>query len=241
MRSLLACSLTCKSWLPRSRHYKFASVEFHGRRASFRDCPIAALYVQNLVVQGAMVSEVEFNCCPKLQTVTFDSVHFSDIAIAAFHSANGCHRVTRLRLNMCRVTNLAAIIYSFPALTSLSLEYVTWIGPADNHIPATSVTGVPPLSGRLYIESHRQRYHRYSLVRLLHALSDLPHGVQFQSVEIDSAKHIWAEPLNKLLKACGPHLRSLLLGNCLLEVGEQPFQPLLKINIMMFRQHTYHY
>ncbi|PCH33762.1 hypothetical protein WOLCODRAFT_112452 [Wolfiporia cocos MD-104 SS10] len=163
-RSLAACSLTCRDWVPTARYHLFASVTLHSARlcAAFANLvqrsPLIAPYVRELNVSklskhaesdSLLVERTLRTILTRLEqthTLSVSLLNAQSIAIMQ-SSLTRNPSVTELHLQFCEFATFGDVIdllSAFPELESLALRGVSW-GDASLGHHAPRATSFPKL------------------------------------------------------------------------------------------------
>ncbi|KAH9949039.1 hypothetical protein B0H21DRAFT_657676, partial [Amylocystis lapponica] len=146
-KALCNCALTCRAWLPRSRHNLFHTLSINSFAALEALASISRMprilphfnVVHELSLHSAPVHTPFVHLLPLLfpqvlQTAKVLKILFTDWSAFPSHPGTRFHRsmfpsLTKLDLTHCTfgsLNELFHLIYAFPSLSHLSLSFVTW-------------------------------------------------------------------------------------------------------------------
>lgn len=157
IRALKACSLTHRTWLPRSRYHLFRALRFRKFGVdAFRlsSAPEIAQYVREVTVEGNMYSEVGKSILVdmgKVESLHLEAskIHFTDVHRGLCQSHLPVFpmlkELTLRKVYFRSFAEMISTIRSYRRLNSLTLDFEDWKYLAANAPDSSMVLALPSL------------------------------------------------------------------------------------------------
>lgn len=241
IRSLQACSLVCKSFLPRSRYHRFERLKLQPRHATsfykfLQGIPEIATFIRKLTIvpeprtsrprpSMAFLKDLE-----SLVPLAHVLVHTTKLEIEGFF-INGVLAdiildnfvmVKELRLIRCSVASLnrlITLVYSFPRLTKLSMSdtYTRPVSDGNTGLQSTEDAQDLDLDSfpRLRTVSFPSRLavpYESIEVGFINWLSNHSLHTQIRTFKILDVSHVERHYVQRFIQHLGPSLQKLSIG-----------------------------
>ncbi|PCH42957.1 hypothetical protein WOLCODRAFT_102847 [Wolfiporia cocos MD-104 SS10] len=222
--ALLACALTCRAWLQRSRYNLFYSVDLHNCEHLNHLCrlldgsPCLGTIVRELGIvpyrtQSQVLGEFPHELGGRLSRVSrlridINRDYYPFIAEDYFQCLGQFSSVTTLDIRRIRFPMLhdfAQLVCSFPRLTDLSCCAVTWTRKSYDR------EAFKPFEHSLALEHLHMKNVDWS-AELVEWLLSVTSVARLESISLPAITVRDVEHVSKLLDAAGPSLRHLEIG-----------------------------